>query len=92
MLPRLAGVVPMEAKLGQNPRDFGRLLVRELNPNPTANHFRPFKEFRCLIPQQREQVFRFQSAVSAACRQVNLRQLFSVQLFGSALESRFLIL
>jgi len=92
MLPRLACVIPMEAKLGQNHRDFGRLLVRELNPNPTANHFRPFKEFRSLAAEQRQQAFRFQSAVSAACLQVNLRQLFSVQLFGSALESRFLIL
>ena len=90
MLPRFAGVVPMEAKLGQNPRDFGRLLVRELNPNPLANHFRQFKEFRRLIPQQREQVFRFQAAICAACLQVNLRQLLGVQLFGSALESRFL--
>ena len=92
MLPRLAGVIPMEAKLSQNHRDFGRLLVRELNPNPTANHFRPLKEFRSLAAEQRQQVFSFQSAIRAAQCQVNFRQLLCVKLFGSALKSRFLIL
>ena len=55
VLPRLAGVVPMEAKLGQKAGDFGRLLPFKLNPNPFANHFGQFKEARGFRAQQREQ-------------------------------------
>ena len=50
VLPRLAGVVPMETKLGQNAGDFGRLLLLELNPNPFANHFGQFKKARGFRP------------------------------------------
>jgi hypothetical protein len=32
VLPRLAGVVPMKAKLGQNARNARRLFVGKLNP------------------------------------------------------------
>ena len=82
----------METKLRQLLPNLGGWNFTELNPNPLADNLGNFKESRRLAVKQREQVFRFQSAVSAAFFQVNLRQLFSVQLFGSALESRFLIL
>ena len=39
VLPCLPGVVPMEAKLGQNAGDRRRLLVRKLNPDPLPDHF-----------------------------------------------------
>ena len=56
VLPSLAGVVPMETKLGQNASNFGRLLLLKLNPNPFANHFGQFKEARGFRAQQREQL------------------------------------
>ena len=39
VLPDLALVVPMKAKLRQSPRNLGRLLLREGNPNPLADNF-----------------------------------------------------
>jgi len=46
MLPRLPGVVPMEAKLGQSASHSRWLLLLKLNPNPFANNFGQFKETR----------------------------------------------
>ena len=60
VLPRLAGVVPLETELRQNAGDFGRLLPVKLNPNPFANHFGQFKEARDFRAQQREQLVRVQ--------------------------------
>jgi len=51
-LPRLPRAVPMKAKLGQNARDFVRLLLRKLNPSPFADN-RQFKESRSFTPEQR---------------------------------------
>jgi len=48
VLPRPTGVVPMEAKLGQNAGDCGGLLARKLNPHPFADNLGEFKELRRL--------------------------------------------
>ena len=50
LLPRLARVIPMETKPGQNSGHFARLLPVKLNPDPSANNLRLFKEVRCLTP------------------------------------------
>ncbi len=47
VLPRLPGVVPMEAKFGKNAGDRRRLLVGELNPNPLPDHFGNLEEAGC---------------------------------------------
>src|ERR1700761_7429724 len=39
VLPRLAGVVPVKAKLRQRAGNRGRLLIGKLNPNPFAPIF-----------------------------------------------------
>jgi hypothetical protein len=44
MLPRLPGVVPMEAKLGQLAAGLDRGLLLELHPHPPAHHLGQFKE------------------------------------------------
>ncbi len=44
VLPRLAGAVPMEAKLGENASHFGGLLARKLNPDPFADDLGSLKE------------------------------------------------
>lgn len=92
VLPRLAGVVPMETKLGQNAGDFGRLLPVKLNPNPLANHFGQFKEARGFRAQQRKQLVRIQRPIRGAFPEINLRSFLCAQLFGSVLEPRFRIL
>ncbi len=87
MLPSLAGHIPVKTKLRKNTGDLGRLLLRELNPNPLANHFRQFKEPRRFPAQQHQQPFRFKRAVCVPPRKINSQSFFDVQLFGSALES-----
>lgn len=44
MLPRLPGVVPMQAKLRPLAASLNRGLLLELNPHPPANHLGQFKE------------------------------------------------
>ena len=46
VLPRLLGIIPMEAKLGQDARDCRRLFAGELNPNPLPNHLGNLEESR----------------------------------------------
>src|SRR5215469_7413575 len=92
MLPTLAGVVPVEAKLRQLLANLGGGNLAKLNPNPLANNLGNVKKARRFLPQQSQQIFCFQCSVCVAQSKVNLRQLLCVKLFGSALESRFLIL
>jgi hypothetical protein len=44
VLPSLPGVVPVEAKLGQNAGDRRGLFVRELNPDPLSNYLGNLEE------------------------------------------------
>jgi hypothetical protein len=60
MLPRLAVVVPMEAKLRQNTRDAGWLLFRELNPAPLADDFDKREELRGFAFEQFQQMLRIE--------------------------------
>ena len=86
MLPRLPGVVPMKAKLGQYARHGRRLLVRKLNPNPLANHFGEFKEIRRFAPEQCQQSFSFKSAICPAQFHIDFWSVSRAQLFGTAQE------
>jgi hypothetical protein len=52
VLPRLAFVVPMKAKLGQNSGDGGGLFLGKLNPNPFADNLRQFKKLRGFPAEQ----------------------------------------
>lgn len=95
MLPGLAGIVPMEAKLGQNASDGGGLLVCELNPNPLANNLSNIKKARCFATEQRQQLLGVKRAIRPPEGEVDLRSVFrflnGVRLFGLALEPGFLI-
>ena len=77
----------MKAKLGQNAGYGGRLLIRELNPNPLANYLGDFKKARCFIAEQRQQFLGVESAIRPPEGEVDLRSVFSIlcsaQLFGS---------
>ncbi len=93
MLPRLAGIVPMEAKFGQNARDSGRLFVVKLNPNPFANDLGQFIKARSFTAKQRQQMLGIKAAIKPPNGEVNLRSVFKffldVRLLGSALEPGF---
>jgi hypothetical protein len=93
MLPSLPCLVPVKTKLRQDTGDFNRLLVRKLNPNPSADDFRQFKETRCVAPKHRQKRFGVERLINSASCKVNSRQASfpSAQLFGPALESRFCV-
>jgi len=63
VLPQLAAVVPMEAKLGQFSGNLAWLLAVELNPNPLPNYFCQFPKAGRLRPQQVQHSFQRQTAV-----------------------------
>ena len=80
----------MEAKLGKNAGDGRRLLVGELNPNPLPNHFGNLEKAGCFAAEERQQFLGFQCPICPAEGEINLRSVFSAQLFGSAQEPCFL--
>ena len=77
----------MEAKLGQNAGDCGGLFVRELNPNPLANHLGEFKKVRRLALKQGQQFFGVERAIRLTAGEINLPQICSAEWFGTVLES-----
>jgi hypothetical protein len=87
MLPRFAGVVPMEAKLGQNASHFGGLPARKLNPDPFADDFRQLKELWRLAFKEGQQLFGFERAIRRPAARINLPQTCSAEWFGTVLES-----
>ena len=86
-----AGCCSMEAKLGQNAGDRRRLLVGELNPDPLANHFGNLEKARRIAAEERQQLLGFQRTIRPPEGEINLRSVFSAQLFGSAQVPLFLI-
>jgi hypothetical protein len=86
VLPDLAAVVPMEAKLRQNRGDFAGLLSLKLNPNPFANDFGEISKIRGFLPNQVQQGFHRQCPVLISASEINLRQLFPNALCGPVLE------
>ena len=74
VLPRLASVVPMEAKLREGRGDFAGLLLGELNPDPLADYFGQLVEARCLGAEQREQLVGGQLAVGLPSGEVYTRE------------------
>jgi hypothetical protein len=71
MLPRLAGAVPMEAKLRQSLADGGRGLLAERNPNPLADYLGQFPQAAVLLLEQGQNLVSGQGAVFLACFRVN---------------------
>jgi hypothetical protein len=74
VLPNLAAVVPMKAKLREFGGDLRWLLAFKLNPNPLANDFGQFPKARGFLLEQRQQAVSRQTAISTPFNQVNLRQ------------------
>ena len=66
MLPDLAAVVPMEAKLREFSGDLAGLFFLELNPNPIPNHLGNFPKFRGLGLQKLQNPRQRQRAVKLA--------------------------
>jgi hypothetical protein len=87
MLPRLAALVPMEAKLSQNAGDCGRLLLGKLYPHPFANHFSEFKKLRRFAFKQGKQPLGVECSIRFTAGKVNLPRICSAEWFGTALES-----
>jgi len=73
VLPSLPGVIPVEAKLGQNAGDRRGLLVRELNPNSLANHFGNLEEAGRIAAEERQQLLGFECPIRPAEVEINLR-------------------
>ena len=67
VLPRLALGVPMEAQLRKLGGNFARLLLRELNPNPTANNLRKLIHAAQTTLQQVENLLGLQLAIGSRC-------------------------
>jgi len=63
----------MEAKLGQNAGDCGRLFLCELNPNPFTDNLRGLKKLRCLALKQSQKLCSFKRAIRTAATKINLR-------------------
>ena len=87
MLPRLAGLIPVETKLGQDARDRDWLLVCELNPDPFSDDLRQFKELGRLAFKQVQQLPGFKRAIRRPAAEINLPLTCSAEWFGTVLES-----
>ena len=74
MLPRLPGMVPMEAKLRQLLPGAHLGLPLELNPHPAAHHLGQFKEPGRTAPQQAQQGYGVHRAIHAPPREVDAGQ------------------
>jgi len=62
----------MEAKLGKLARYDLRLLLVELDPYPGPDNLGGVEELRRVDAHQREKFLGRQSAIEAACREINL--------------------
>ena len=71
VLPRLAFVVPMKAKLGQCRSDGNGLLAVKLNPNPFADDFGGGKEIRGFAAKQSQQLFSVQGTIRKTAFQID---------------------
>ena len=91
LLPCLPGVVPWKPSSARTLVIVGELLVGEMNPNPFPNHFGNLEKPGCIAAVERQQLLGFQRSIRSPEGEVNLRSVFSAQLFGSAQEPRFLI-
>jgi hypothetical protein len=92
MLPCLAYLVPMKAKLGQNAGDCCRLLFGKRNPDPFADNLGELKKLRRLALKQGKQLRRVEGTIHFAANEINLYpiNLFAVcraERFGTVLES-----
>jgi hypothetical protein len=88
VLPDLAAVVPMKAKLRKFGGNLRWLLSFKLNPNPFANDFGQFPKARGFLSEQGQQAVSRQTAISTPFDQVNFRQcrFGFAALCGPALE------
>ena len=80
VLPSLAGVVPMKAKLGKRGSDFTGLLVGELNPDPTADNLGHVEESGRFIAKQGKQLLGGQCPVRLTSCEVDPRKLRKLRL------------
>ena len=64
----------MESELGKRRCDFARLLLFELNPNPSPYDLGEATKLRCFIAEQFQEFWRGQLAVAMAQREIQAWQ------------------
>jgi hypothetical protein len=78
----------MKALLGKLGGNGGRLHPVKLNPNPSADYLRQFKQARRLVKEQIQHFIDGQTTVGKPCLKINPLQLcfLSARLCGPVLE------
>ena len=86
MLPRLAHIVPVKAKLGQFLPHCQRWFNLELNPHPFADDLGALEETRRLAAKQIQQPPCVQRTIQPPFDEVNLGSVSRARWFGTALK------